>query len=453
MSRITSNSSGALSRPLSKLMKYRLGAFLVLCLLFGGANQDIIGAKVYIYLSSVVLIAWSLMAVRADSKIWRMKPLLAFIGLFVIMACVYLIPLPPAVWSQLPGRDMVVQGFGLLQMDLPWLPLSLTPEKTLFSLFDLLPVCAVFLTFSCLASAKEVNFAIWSLLAFAVFSVVVVVLQLSDISDALNFYDIKNARSTSGFFTNANHQSTLLLMAIPFAFAMAARARKLIKRGAVTSRTPILLGMTGAFVFCVGILLPGSIAGYAMLIPVLLASCYLYFGHKRRQKLIWILIPCAMIGGVLFDFIFLGNHLQELIAELTQARQGSRPVMFAKTFTAIQDYFPFGTGPNSFRDVYEKYQLSGIYTILHAHNDYLELVLEYGAAGLLGLLAGLIWWGRRMISVFSSHNYIAKAAGIATACIVFHSLVDYPLRTIGLATLFVFCLCLMSDTGRNLDKK
>ena len=39
-----------------------------------------------------------------------------------------IVPLPPELWTALPGRSEIVANYRLLGVPLPWLPLSLAPE-------------------------------------------------------------------------------------------------------------------------------------------------------------------------------------------------------------------------------------------------------------------------------------------------------------------------------------
>ncbi len=73
----------------------------------------------------------------------------------------------------------------------------------------------------------------------------------------------------------------------------------------------------------------------------------------------------------------------------------------------------------------------------HAHNDYLELLLETGLPGLLLMLAFLGWFVFQTTRVWRSPfaSLFAKAATIAAAAILVHSIVDYPLRTAGIVAI------------------
>jgi O-antigen ligase len=124
--------------------------------------------------------------------------------------------------------------------------------------------------------------------------------------------------------------------------------------------------------------------------------------------------------------------------------------MWSATADSIAATFPVGTGLGTFAHVYalqdDPSAVDSSY-VNHAHNDYLELILELGLPGLLLILAGLIWWGASAIGVWRSPSSttLAKAATIASAALLAHSLVDFPLRTAGLATLLAACFGLIAQ--------
>ena len=128
----------------------------------------------------------------------------------------------------------------------------------------------------------------------------------------------------------------------------------------------------------------------------------------------------------------------------------TRDVMLRTTARAIADFMPLGSGLGSFPKVYDLYedprQVTDTY-VVHAHNDYAELALETGIPGILLLLAFLAWWAGQAWQVWRSAESapFARAASIATAAILAHSLVDFPLRTAAIASVFAACLALLAD--------
>jgi O-antigen ligase len=117
---------------------------------------------------------------------------------------------------------------------------------------------------------------------------------------------------------------------------------------------------------------------------------------------------------------------------------------------AVRDFLPWGSGLGSFRSVYQLYesrdQISTTY-VVHAHDDYLELALELGVGGILLIIAFLAWWARAVWRAWrdADAGIYARAASIATAAILVHSLVDFPLRTAAIDAAFAMCLALLID--------
>ena len=117
---------------------------------------------------------------------------------------------------------------------------------------------------------------------------------------------------------------------------------------------------------------------------------------------------------------------------------------------AISDHWLGGSGIGTFPALYPQYEdpatVDRTY-INHAHNDYLEILLEAGLPGAALLILFLVWWGNRALSIWRSQHSaeLARAACIASAAILLHSLVDYPLRTAAIATSMAMALALMAD--------
>ena len=120
------------------------------------------------------------------------------------------------------------------------------------------------------------------------------------------------------------------------------------------------------------------------------------------------------------------------------------------TAHAAAEFFPFGTGLGSFVPVYQYHEnLARVTSVFvnHAHSDYLELLLELGAAAVVILILFLAWFIRRLVVVWRSDEAgfaFARAASVAVAAVLAHSLVDYPLRTAAIAAVFAFSLGLMA---------
>jgi O-antigen ligase len=121
--------------------------------------------------------------------------------------------------------------------------------------------------------------------------------------------------------------------------------------------------------------------------------------------------------------------------------------VFETAFKAL----PFGTGLGSFVPVYaavEKGQDTFDRFVHRAHNDFAELFLETGLVGAVLGFAFLAWFGWRVFAIWVKAQpekdpqlaLLERASSLAVALLLFHSLVDYPLRTTALSAVFaLFC--------------
>jgi O-antigen ligase len=431
------------------------GAYLVACLLLGGASAAGAAANALLQLAALGLIVTLLW--RRDAPLPReARGLLWIAGVFVVLTLITLIPLPPSLWAGLPYRDEIAAGFQLIGMPAPALPLSLAPPATIWSLLSLLPPAAMFLMVASLPNEERRRLAI-PLLAVASLSIVLGAFQLLGGTESpLRPYAVTNVGSPVGFFANVNHEGTLLLCSLPFMAYLAGRAagrRSRSKR----SGGAIISVAVGLFL-TVGVAISGSSAGYGLFIPTALASLLIY----RRAvvgRIGWSWTAGMAAVLVVFAVVALRGPLSsEAFAGDLSDQPTSRRMLAATTAKAIEDSFPVGTGLGTFQPVYRRYENPDRVTrqyANHTHNDYLEFVLELGLAGLLLILAFIAWWAMALVRVWRSEvpgAAIARAASVAIGVVLLHSIVDYPLRTSAIAAVVAFaCALLVPAPRRDLE--
>lgn len=203
--------------------------------------------------------------------------------------------------------------------------------------------------------------------------------------------------------------------------------------------------LAGLLVLIVGIALNRSLAALALAVPVLALSALLLPEGRKHRKLA---AAVAAIGAVVCIAFFSGGSIADEIVGRDLVSFQSRAHMWRGTLELIGRTFPAGTGLGSFPLIYpliEDPAMVGRTFVNHAHNDYLELLLETGLPGLILLVAFLGWWVIAAVRVWRSRlsSPFARAATIGSAAILAHSVVDYPLRTAAVAAVFALCLALM----------
>ena len=430
-----------IKRILNLIVNFRLSFFLVLCLTLGGTSQNIVTPKLPLYLYSLFMIGISMNALNKDSRLWQLKPILLIWIVFFFTHMLYLIPLPPSLWGSLGGREIIRHGFEILEVSLPWLPISVTPEKTLFSLFDFLPILAIILMIGTVVSSREFRFTLWTLGVSVIGLAILGLLQVSGSFPGLYFYEFTDTGSAVGVFSNANHYGVLLLMCIPLIVFLADYHRE---------NANFRVNIT--YAFCVvavlsavlGIGLSGSLSGYLLFIPVFAMALFLWTSGEKLKYIYLIGIVISFLGFLLFD-IFLWNDLHsEITDKFTSTDKMSRTIMFENSYEIGKTYFPFGSGPGSFSDSYRLIEETTRLTVPHAHNDYIELFVEFGILGLIGISLTILWLTKLIFTSFSAkrrHSNLAKYLAISICLVVVHSLIDYPLRTIAIMALASFYLC------------
>ncbi|MGU3392458.1 O-antigen ligase family protein [Sphingomonas sp. M1A8_2b] len=419
--------------------------FLLACLLLGGASAAGFTANFLLQLLSLPLIGWALWTMLQERPPAQIRAPLGLLAIFVTIAVLQLVPLPPALWTLLPGRGPVVEGYRLLGIPLPWLPLTLAPDIAPSSLLWLLPAIAVLLSVIVLGAFRGRGIAA-AIVVVTLASVALGALQVIGGTGAY-LYQITNYGVAVGFFANANHNATLLLVCIPFLAALQATLLKRSKSQRSASAIRLLVAATYAVVF-VGLLINSSLAGIGLSVPVALIS-WLTFGRQRPAIRRGLVIATGLMSLAAIVTIVVGPFGNNLFGAQKTNVELSRQTSFALTFKAARAYFPIGSGTASFQPVYHTQEPLGSVTTTfmnHAHSDWLELLLETGIVGIGFAALFLAWWVVRLRAIWRAEepDPFAQAAVIATAAILLHSVVDYPLRTAALSAVFAACLGLMS---------
>ncbi len=420
-------------------------AYLSLCLLLGGASAAG-AANALLQLGGLIIILFVLWK-DGPGVPGEAKGLVWLGALFVAVGLASLVPVAPSLWADLPFRDVIASGYRLLGMEPPAIPVSLSPQGTIASLLSLLPPAALFLLVLRL-SHEERRSIPWVLLVVAGSSILLGAFQLMGGPESpLRFYEITNPHAPVGVFANPNHQATLLLCALPFtavlATGMARRQRSSRSAGAMIS-------VVIALFLSAGIAIVESGAGYGLFLPTALGTMIIYRrGIDGRLGWPW----SAALALLLLAFVGAGLRgplsTEALSAEVSED-PASRRVLAATTMEAVKESFPAGTGLGTFAPVYRQFENPNRVSpgfANHAHNDYLEIILEIGIFGIFVVLGFLFWWIRQSLRVLKSDfsgAAMARAGSLIIGVILMHSIVDYPLRTAALAAVLALACGLLS---------
>lgn len=449
-------------RSPDKLSFWMLAALLVAAALLGGASQGEQWMRLALNGFAAALLAWRLVGAGFAPMTCGAWIVLGGVLLFATLLISQLVPLPPTVWTQLPGRVAVAKGFEVLSAPLPWMPISLSPEQTFLATLDLLPPIAAIALGGSVASSGRSTALMWLLSALAASSAALGAAQVlsGGASSPLYLHDFSNRGLPTGFFANVNHQASFLLVCTPFLLALFARTAR---ASADEASHRGLLAPIGLITLLVafGVAMAGSVAGWV------LSGLVLIFGMTlmARKTPVWVrlLIPiaatgtAATLGLLVMSSPVLADKSIGLAEDSTSL--SSRLTTAQATLPIIEQYFPAGAGFGSFRFVFAaKEDPTAVqYKFMNqAHNDWLEIPLEAGAAGLLVLASAFAFlligggstWVRRDRS-----NDVARAASVSLLVLAIHSLVDYPLRTSSLATMAALLAVLVIEFALRSPKR
>lgn len=422
--------------------------YLFACLILGGSAQGI-WANMILQLGGVAIIAWAAMDKSDQPLTPAAKQLLLLTALTIVVVALQIVPLPPSMWEHLGARARIAGDFHALGIAPPSEPISLTPAIGLSSLLGIIPPLALLCAMVRLKAYRPHWLAV-ALVAGTIAGIALGAMQVASSGNLLSPWYLYQETSIGrgvGFFANADHMATLLVITIPFLAAMigAARTASMQRYSAVVA-VSVGLGL----VVLVGLGLNGSLAGYGLALPVIAASSLIILppGSKLRLWVVAIAVLLVIAAVTILETTAIGSA--SIGAHATSAVQ-SRADIVATTTRAVGDFMPFGSGLGSFRSVYALYehpsQVTDIY-VIHAHNEYLEVALELGIAGIVLMLLFLAWWVAAVWRTWrtAEGGPFARAAAIASAAVLVHSVADFPLRTAAIAACFAMCLAFLADS-------
>jgi O-antigen ligase len=180
--------------------------------------------------------------------------------------------------------------------------------------------------------------------------------------------------------------------------------------------------------------------GIMLVIVGILLSTFTFSKHLGGQR--------ALSFGTVMVVISLGIASSAGLIPVMN-RFGQDPVedvrweIFNYTWMAIKQFFPLGSGPQTFQPVFFAFQPPELQNFVnHAHNDYLELLFETGLLGVLLLALSVILYGYGWLKLRKHHwdrfHFIQTAAGISLLLLALHGFADFNFHTPANMIFFAF---------------
>ncbi|WP_344694544.1 O-antigen ligase family protein [Sphingomonas cynarae] len=413
-----------------------VGFTMIVFTLVGGAPLSVLGVLALATSTATLLAAFAFSpnAARLAALPWQSRAALSAI---IILPLVQLIPLPPALWQVLPGQDIRHTVLATIGRGDSWQPISLTPMFTMEAAVACLAFVVLVLVMLTL-DERQLRHIGWLILAIVAIDVAVGTLQVASGGYPV-LRDSRNQGAMLGFFANKNHMGLFVAASMPLAWLLLDVRRRrgprfylfmgwcilsLVALVATNSRSGLLVGLVAAGALSLRILFKQSL-------------------RLRITFLIGVVTAIVMVS--------LTNPFGALFGRFSEVDSDLRWQFWQQSIPLFISYWQFGAGAGSFSQIFlVNEQLSWLKpTYVNAvHNDYLQLVIEFG---LPGVTAALLM----ILSIFQSARFKVKNAdkgliesGVRVGVIIvilfaLQSVVDYPLRRVATLPMFAMAIALI----------
>lgn len=260
-------------------------------------------------------------------------------------------------------------------------------------------------------------------------------------------YPVPYNTTCFGTFMSRNHAGVYLYLhaaiALGLTFWHIRRAGENTTKGG-----PHLVAAFLAFGLALLATLTGSTAAVGVVVALFVVSLPLayYFGFPgsrgSRRRIIVVtgaamLLSAAVILAAV-DLKPIVERFKMKAATYQQAGADDRAPLRRATWSLINDggwsgRAWVGYGAGSYRWISAPYQAKQkelqrdgklFYRAIHAHNDWLEMLADWGVVGLLAVAAGLLWLGRRLVRAFHAGHPETVPLALGLLLMMAHAWVD-----------------------------
>ncbi len=282
------------------------------------------------------------------------------------------------------------------------------------------------------------------------------VLQHYDVAEKVLWRESLYPGRASGTYICPNHLAGMLGMVMPIVMSVL-----LWSHAKPVSRLWLIYGLG---VMAAGLLFTFSRGGLLATLGGL-SVCILLGMRQKTVALFTVLVGATCAVGVVFLYLHALNP-DQCARYLDALAEGevSRPQMWRSAWQIFLANPIFGVGPMMFDWWHPHYRGHLIARAVHAHNDYLHLLADYGIVGglaMLALLAGLFyraWRGAMKFGLLTSTEYSPHALlssraafqrsffiGVvgAWAAVMLHVLVDFDMHIFANALMLSILLAFM----------
>jgi len=374
--------------------------------------------------------------------------------LLLLAPLLYLVPLPAGLVEGLAGRERYTAALALMPMAdaLSSLrPLSLVPFSTAAASVALLLPVSVFIATRSL-DPDRARLLVKVMLAIAALQALIGLLQFGVAQGGLEAaWGVKagTGGSGTGTYPNRNHLAGLIEMMLPMVLALlfynlgradagpspGARVwgRRAAFWGSKSGNATFVYGALTLLLIVAAVFTRSRTGIFLVMLAILLST--IVFARRIGGSNVFgpagTIVSLAIAAGIAIGLTPVLDRFS-----IGAMEEDARFTLFELGLQGAGQFFPVGSGPGTFPDVFPFLQPVelGSYFINRAHNDYLEWFFD---AGLLGLAIVLLvlalylrqWLRLSRVGDWSRGRFLQAGAGLGMLMVGLHEFVDYNLYT------------------------
>ncbi len=424
-----------------------LAAIIILATLLFGAVEVWSEAAVLVLVFATALF-WSIK--NGDQQ----EDLPANTGRLLVVAlsfCAYiglqLVPLPAAVVSFIsPATARIREFYSITPMK--FMPLSFSPYLTIHELIRAAAFFTVFFISSLILRDREkLTRMIVILIVFGFCLAVFAIVQKATWNDKIYWFrELTVGGTPFGPFVNRNHFAGFIGMLVPLGlgFTLTREYReKIIFFGFLT----VIMTVSLFFSLSRGGIL-SFFAGMALFSMLVLVT-------RVQTRKVWAIAGFLLVVAAYLAYLGIDPIVDRFYQ--TDISKEQRIIVWQSTLTAFKDFWLTGSGLGTYIDMFHLYSPPSVHQVVydHAHNDYLEYILETGTIGIALVIAfaGLLLYPFAKADFQGKRGMIRIAVISSVFSMLMHSIFDFNLHILSNLLLFALVLGMLSSLSMTAEGK
>jgi O-antigen ligase len=376
----------------------------------------------------------------------NIRPLFLVAVTFCAYIILQVVPLPSTVIGLISPETARTREFYSIT-PLHFMTLSFDPYKTINEILRIAAFFIVFFISSVAFTDRDKLFGMLVVLMLFGFCLAVfAIVQKATWNEKIYWFrELTAGGSPFGPFVNRNHFAGFIGMLIPLGLGYTLTREKREKK--------ILFGFL-TVVTAVSLFFSLSRGGIISFFAGIALFSLLILLTKIQQKKIWSIIFFLIALTAYLLYLGMDPVIERFYK--TDISKEQRIIVWATTLGACKDFWLTGTGLGTYIDIFPLYSPSDVQSIFdHAHNDYLEFMLETGAVGtalLLSFVAILAYSSVK--DNFQGTRGMMKISLISSVfTMLVHSVFDFNLHILSNMLLFAIVLGMLSALSSPAEGK